>query len=324
MAEGKLDALCDISLGAFLALKRRNPNIVAWRDSLPYAWLDPCPRNLEFNCTREPWNDKDMRWAINYAIDRGKIVSIAYEGTTLPSIAPFPLYPPLVKYIDLARQAGLYEKYPVDKYDTTRARRIIESKGYKIGKNGYYEKNGKILDLEINIPESFIEKQRISQIIVEQLQSIGINATSRNMANGTWTEEGSYGRFTAQVGWGTCSSVNEPWSTLDAFNARWALPAGQRADLNHWRWKNQAFSTIVDSMGVLPLNDPKIEGLFIRAMEIWLNELPIIPLTQARKLNPFNTTYWTGWPTEKNNYIHMPTWWQSAHRIIHNLRPAGH
>ncbi len=37
-----------------------------------------------------PWNDAEMRWAINYAMDRDQIVQIAYEGTTTKSRMPLP------------------------------------------------------------------------------------------------------------------------------------------------------------------------------------------------------------------------------------------
>jgi peptide/nickel transport system substrate-binding protein len=57
-------------------------------------------------------------------------------------------------------------------------------------------------------------------------------------------------------------------------------------------------------------------------MELWLTDLPVIPVTQARKLIPFDTTYWTNWPTAENNYLHATTWWQSTHKIIHSLERA--
>ena len=78
----------------------------------------------------------------------------------------------------------------------------------------------------------------------------------------------------------------------------------------------------MDQIGLLPLGDPTIDALFVKAMDIWLDELPVIPVTQARRIIPFNTTYWTGWPTASNNYVQPPTWWQSAHLIIHHLKPV--
>ena len=94
---------------------------------------------------------------------------------------------------------------------------------------------------------------------------------------------------------------------------------------NFVRWtgpKAETYSQIVSQIGILPLGDPTINPLFAQAMEIYLSEQVTIPLTQTAQLRPFDTTYWTGWPTAKNNFIHPVTWWMSAHRIIHNLRKA--
>lgn len=323
MANGDLDSLMDVSLGAFQALKQRNPNIVVWSSQSPYAWLDPCPRSFEVNHTMPPWGDKDMRWALNYAINREEIVTIAYEGTTLPARLFFPAYPPLNRYVDLLDKAGLYEKFPVMKHDPDKAKAIIESKGYVKNKNGYYEKDGKELALLITTHEAFIEKQRVAQVLVEEFQRIGINASTRNEAGATWTDNFQFGNFESRMGWQATGSVTEPWSSMDTMSARWILPVGERAQYNGWRWKNEAYSALVAQIGVLPLNDPTIDDLFVQAMTIWLEELPVIPVTQARKLIPFDTSHWTGWPTSENNYMHPPTWWQSTHKIIHTLKPVG-
>ncbi|MBW7883352.1 MAG: ABC transporter substrate-binding protein [Caldilineaceae bacterium] len=329
MANKQLDSLMDITLGALQALQDQNPNVITWFDEPPYAWVpDPCSRTLEFNTTREPWNDPEMRWAINYAIDRDEIVAIAYEGTTLKSRHFFPAYPPLDAMVDKAIEAGTWNLDQLWTHDPDMAKQIIESKGYTLNSNGYYEKDGQELSLDITTHEAFIEKQRIAQVIVEQLQRIGINASTRNEAGSTWSENFWQGNFEAKMGWQTCGSVNEPWRSMDTFNVRWVKPVGERAadDQNSWRWTGanaDAYSAVVDEIGVLPLGDPAVDGLFVDAMQYWFEDLPVIPITQAKKIIPFDTTYWTGWPTAADDYIHPPTWWQHTHVILHNLQPAG-
>ena len=326
MADGQLDSLMDITLGALLALKSRNPNVITWFDDLPYAWVpDPCSRTFELNLTKEPWNDKDIRWALNYAIDRDQIVEIAYEGTTLKSRHFFPAYPPLDRYVDLGIEQGAWDLDRLWRYDPDETRKILESKGYTLNDKGYYEKDGKELTMEITTHEAFIEKQRIAQVLVEQFQAVGINAVNRNEAGGTWGDNFAFGTFDTRMGWQTCGSVNEPWASMDRFNVRWLKPVGERATGNAWRWSGEAaeaYSAIVDEIGVLPLGDPRIDDLYVEATKIWFDELPVIPITQARKIIPFDTTYWTNWPTFENDYIHPPTWWQHTHVIIHNLKPA--
>jgi len=329
MAKNDLDSLMSVSLGAFLALKQLNPNIVAWTDDQPYSWIDPCSRTLDFNHAKEPWDDPEMRWAINHALNRDQIVEIAYEGITIPSAHFFPAYPPLNRYVDLAQDAGLYDTYPVMKHDPDLAKQIIESKGWVMNKDtGYYEKDGTELSMQITSFDD-TEFNDMANIIVEQLQGIGINAVHDvqaipsfidNLLNATFED--------AYVFFGACGSVNEPWQSMDAFNVRHLPTEGGSVEgfySNNFRWNTEnavEYSAIVDQIRELPLGDPKIDELFVEAMALWLEELPIIPLVEAPKLVPFDETYWTGWPTADNNYIQPATWWQSAHIIIHNLEPV--
>jgi len=319
MADGQLDSLMDITLGAYEALKARNPNVIAWYPELPYAWLDPCSRTFEFNTTMEPWNDKEMRWALNYLIDRQQIVDIAYEGTTQASHSFFPAYPPLNEYLTLIEDDAKYQDLWTT--DVAKAQQIFESKGWTKSGN-YYMKDGKELAINIETHEAFIEKQRIAAVLVEQFQAAGVNATTRNIAGGTWDDNLRFGTFEARMGWQNCGSINEPWASMDTLSNRWIEPVGERASNNGWRWDNTEYSAAVEQIGTLPLGDPQIDELFVKAMTIYYDELPTIPITQAKKLIPFDNTYWTNWPDSENNYIHSTTWWQSTLVILTNLQPA--
>ncbi|MBM4456237.1 MAG: ABC transporter substrate-binding protein [Chloroflexi bacterium] len=319
MADKKLDSLMDITLGAFQAIKAKNPNVIAWYDKLPYATLDPCSRTFEFNTTLPPWNDPEMRWAINMLIDREKIVKIAYEGTTVASVSPFPAYPPLNRLTDLMKGDPNYDK--LWKVDQAAAEAVFKAKGWA-KKGNYYEKDGKQLAMTIETHEAFIEKQRITDQLVEMFQAAGINATHRKIAGATWGDNLAFGKFEVRMGWQNCGSINEPWATLNTLNASWLKPVGERASANGWRWDNKEFSALVDQIGTLPLGDPKIDELTKKALSIYYKELPTIPVTQAKKLIPFDTTYWTNWPSATNNYMASWTWWQTTHNIIHNIKPA--
>jgi len=320
MADKKLDSLMDVTLGAFQAIKAKNPNVIAWYDKLPYATLDPCSRTFEFNTTLPPWDDPEMRWAINMLIDRDRIVKIAYEGTTVASKSPFPAYPPLNRFVDMMNGDPNFDK--LWKVDQAGAEAIFKAKGY-VKKGNYYEKDGKQLAMAIETHEAFIEKQRIADQLVEMFQAAGINATHRKLAGATWGDNLNFGKFEVRMGWQNCGSINEPWGTLDTLSNRWLKPVGERASNDGWRWNNKEFSGLVAQIGTLPLGDPKIDDLTKKALAIYYKELPTIPVTQAKKLIPFDTTYWTNWPTATNNYMASWTWWQTTLNIIINLKQAA-
>ncbi len=323
MAANKLDSLMDITIGTFEALQKQNPKVIAWLDQKPYITLDPCSRVFMFNTAVAPWNDKDMRWAINYAIDRDQIVSVAYSGTTVKSKSFFPAYAPLNAYVKKLEDAKIFEKYALWTHDAAKAKQIIESKGYKMGSDGYYAKDGKQLKMDISTNAAYIEKQRIADVLVEQFQKVGINASRHDEANSTWDSNRQMGNYDTQMNWHNCASVNEPWASMDTLSNRYYKPVGQLANSDESRFNNQEYSDLVAQIGSLPLGDPRIDPLFIKAMDIYYSELPTIPITQARKLIPFNTTYWTNWPTGKNNYASAWTWWQSTYEILVAIKPAG-
>ena len=58
MVDHNLDSLMDIALTTFKTLKAKNPAVIAWYSKLPFAVLDPCMREFEFNTGLKPWDDK--------------------------------------------------------------------------------------------------------------------------------------------------------------------------------------------------------------------------------------------------------------------------
>ncbi|WP_162606226.1 ABC transporter substrate-binding protein [Jiangella asiatica] len=322
IADHQLDSVADITAGAFISLQTRNEYAAAWVDEEPYSWVDPCVRLLSFNHTVQPWNDRELRWAVNHAIDRDEIVAIAYEGATTPARFFFPSYPQLDKYVDLLESEGLFEEYPLLEHNPDRAIEILERKGYT--KNGeFYEKDGQPLQLRIDTPSEITEIKRIAQVIVEQLRRVGINATSNGLAYATWSDNVANGQYEAVTDWGACGSVSEPWSSMQLYHPRWVVAPGQRANGNVVRWTNQQYGENVDRFAELPLDDPQIETHVVAAARAWLDDLPFIPIAQAKKLVPFDSYYWEGWPSQSNNYVQPPTWWQSTHKILQNLTPAN-
>jgi peptide/nickel transport system substrate-binding protein len=321
----ELDSVMDITLGAFEALRAQNPNIIAWFDGMPWVWLDPCPRQMSLNNLVAPWDDPGMRHMLNFATDRTEVIAIAYEGVTIPSRSMFVEYGGMFPYIEALEDAGLTFSPTADLEAATA---ILEDKGYALNSDGYWEKDGEVLSISIQAHEGFIEKRRITADLVEQYQRFGIDASAAIIAGATWEDNKNFGNYEATTDWDACASVNEPWATMDRFNARWFTPIGERTPgtNNHMRWhgaNNDAYSAIVDQIGVLPLGDPAIVDMVVEAYGYWYEDLPFIPLNQATKLIPFDTTYWVGWPTAENNYNHPATWWASTHQILQNLEKAG-
>lgn len=325
MSNGQLDSVMNITLGAFEAIQARNPNVMAWHADLPYAWADPCPRQLSFNTAVAPWDNVNMRKAVAAIIDRNQIIEIAYEGTSEPSRTMFVQYGGMNPLIEAIEAAGMTLN-PAG--DAAAGKAMIEAEGWTLNSAGIYEKDGTTLTADILVNNSTAEYTRTVDVIVEQLRAAGIDATSRPLTDATMDTNLNNGEFALAYNWDSCGSVNEPWNSMNRFTTHFVVPLGQRSpgSNNYVRWNTEgtaAYTAIVDEIGTLPLGDPQIVPMVVEAYRYIYDEVPFIPLVQASKLVPFDTTYWTGWPTAENNFNHPATWWNSTHQIILNLQKAG-
>lgn len=316
--ENGFDTMQDMTLGAFEAMKAQNDQWIAFFPEKPYAWLDPCARIISLNSMMEPWNDKDMRWMLNYVMDRQQIIDIAYEGTTIMAPYYWPAYPSMQPYADLIPQETI-DKMLTPNLDE--AARILTEKGYTKGAE-YWEKDGQPLAIEIQVPE-YIELERIGDVFVEQLQKFGINATKVRLESAFY-DNFNQGNYAAQSNWFACGSVAEPWLTLRTFAGE-AAPIGENpisGQTNGFRWSNARYTELVAEIGTLAWDDPKLMELTEEALAILYDELPALPAAQARKLVPFNNTYWTGWPTNDNYYMTPTNWWNNFIWTITTIEKA--
>jgi peptide/nickel transport system substrate-binding protein len=318
--QNNFDSMQDITLGAYQAIIAQNKKWAAFYPDKPYSWLDPCARIISFNSLKAPWDDKQMRQMINYVMNRQQIIDIAYEGTTMMGPYYWPHYPAMKPFEDLI-PADTMAKFL--KPDTAAAAKILTDKGYVKGTK-YYAKGGKDLTIEIQVPSDFIELTRVGDVLVEQLQKFGVNASESKLAAAFYTNS-NVGAYESQSNWFACGSVNEPFSTLNTFTGQAAPlgtnPKGPPID-NAFRWYNKAYDDLVAQIGTLKLDDPKVLDLTKQALTILYDELPALPSAQARKLVPFNNTYWTGWPTAANYYITPTDWWDNFIVTVTTIKKA--
>ena len=326
LAANELDAAQNVSVGTFEAVRFQNDNVIAWYDDYPYAAADPCARQLEINTSIAPWDDPNMRKAVASIIDRNQIVNVAVEGATVPSETMFAQYGSMASFIDAVKAAG-YGLSPSGDADAGKA--LIEAAGYTMGSDGIYEKDGEDLSVDIHVNSASLEYTRTIDVIVEQLNRAGVAAKSVPVENGVfWGEVLPFGAYEMSYSWLSCGSVNEPWASMGRYTVKDVVPVGERSPgfNNTARWDGpaaEAYSAIMDDIADRALGDPEVPGLVADAYRYLDAEMPFIPLVQSAKLIPFNTTYWTGWPTNENYYNHPFFWWNHTHQIIHNLEKAN-
>jgi peptide/nickel transport system substrate-binding protein len=81
----QIDGGRQLLIGTFEAARVQNPNLASWNTEGPnWGAPDGCDYSLVFNQLKEPWNDLNLRWAINSAIVR----TSATRARTTPVPSP--------------------------------------------------------------------------------------------------------------------------------------------------------------------------------------------------------------------------------------------
>jgi peptide/nickel transport system substrate-binding protein len=305
------------------ALQAQNPKLVAYTNEPPLGWIDPCPRMLTVNSMVPPWDNKEMRWALSYAINRQQIVDVVNEGAGATSNFIFPAYEALAPFQEAINEIVA----PIGEFNQDKSRELIEKNGYTLdaGTGKYVGADGTTLTLDIVLPP-FMEPW--ARMVSQQLNDVGIDAVLRVLEWGVFRDQTGRGQFTAATQWDGCGSVIEPWFGMQRYHKKWVNPIGTPGTEyvdntnNGGRWVNDEYSALIDELGALPLGDPRVVDLMKQAVTIWADELPDIPLVQTPVFILFNETYWTNWPTKDNNYVQPPSHWQHFLRVLTELQPA--
>jgi len=313
----QLDAGAALQPATFPTVFRQNPKVTTHTgQSPPYGYMDWWPISLYVNNERAPFNDKEVRWALSYYLDRKQLIEVGYLGANTPSQLPLPPYPPLLPYFDAIKD--LLAKYDTNEFAPKKADGLLAGKGFKKDGDGFWtDPQGK--RLSVNIIGFGASGPAIGPVVVELLKRRGVEAGLALPPD--FDSRFQKGEYDAAI-YGHGGSVNEPYATLRLYQgASIAVPGAHQA--NFARWKNAEYDKLVDeAYGTDPNDTKKLAEIWRRAMEIWLPELPDIQLVQNYHRIPWNTTYWKNWPTEENAYVNGAHWHLTFAMVLWNLHPA--
>lgn len=118
---------------------------------------------------------------------------------------------------------------------------------------------------------------------------------------------------------GNFSSMRDPYFVLRQYQSRFVKPTNEPADMP-WRWRNSKYDKLIDLMGRTPNKDSEMINIYRQAIDIWLSELPSIPIVQWPHRIPHNEKYWTNWPNQENPYINSAYWSRTWLLVLLNLQ----
>ena len=169
-----------MQLGNIKAAMDRNPKIASWSgNNPPYGYVDWWPTGLGFNDMKEPYNDPEIRRAINNVLNRDEIVKIGYQGAGENTVVPYPGFPALNEYTKGI--ADLLQKYPVDDFNLEKSAAIDAVE--RATPRTRAASGPRTATDSRSVVITFPVEQDVTPVIVQQLRKGGFDASFKMPSN---------------------------------------------------------------------------------------------------------------------------------------------
>jgi peptide/nickel transport system substrate-binding protein len=289
LKSGTIDAAWGLPQAQFSALKSDSSF-----KAVPYSYYNW--NYLEFNSYGKASSlgnpvlrDWKFRDALNYAVDKQRLATLAYDGYAQPAttiIPPNVWQNPDYHWQPAAGQASTF--------DLAKASRLLTQAGYKLSPGGArLDLRGKPIKLRLYSSTDSSPEQSEAKLITGWLDSLGLKITLSVVDPGTLQADiyNSHGKAWAPdydlVVW-NWTGYFDPGQTLVCFTTP------QIGSLDEPYWSNAQYDALNTQQA--SAIDPQVRKTPIWEMQqLMYQQTPWVVLTYPDYLEAYNTTRWTGW-----------------------------
>ena len=250
---------------------------------------------LSFNCYDSPDSmgnpvllDSRFRQALNYALDREKLASVAFNGF---ASAGTTLMPP-----DNWTDPDYHWQPPADQlysFDLAKAGQLLDEAGYRKGSDGLRMYKGKPISLRFWTLADNVQEQTAGKMMTGWFRQLGLKVDFEVIDTGALLSRvynfvgPTYKPDFDMYIW-YWDGFSDPGITLSAFTT--AAIGGN----NEQGWSNPEFDALSHQQATT-LDPEQRKGYIWQQQEIIYQDTPQIAYVYPRYLQAYNTAKWTGW-----------------------------
>ncbi len=305
LKQGELDVIADVPGAQFKALQDANePDIVTLNADSPSF------TELSFNVWEDEDSlgnpillDREVRIAIEYALDRQELIDVALMGFGEVGST---LVPPLFEFWHLDVGSDFRA------HDQQRAAEILEAAGYSIAPDGVrVSPDGEQLAFTLLIRTESTDNQKMASMIKDMLAEVGIEITVSVIDEGTLTDRIYDGDFDMFI-WGWFVDV-DPSSILKIATTD---------EIMSWSdcfYSNPAYDEL-HLIQQRTMDQNERQALIYEMQRIFYNDAPYIMLSYDPELMAYRTDKYEGWVRNPRT---GPVLFTNVIDTYEQLRPIG-
>jgi peptide/nickel transport system substrate-binding protein len=259
-----------------------------------HIWSPPVSNvSLIPNMAQGPTANLQVREAIAYALNRAQIASIGEQGEEQAANQTGVINPTFGAYFN---QSALSSS-GYDAANLTKAAQLLSQAGYSTSHP---------LSLTVKNTTGYSDWDADLQVVKQELAGIGINLTTQDEANNTFTSDLQNGNF--QLAFygppGGPTPYYELHLMLDSANMQ---PLGQAAQGDYGRYKNTTVDQLFGQYAAATSAADQ-ESAIKQISTYMINDVPLIPVVEAVDWYQYSTADLQGWPSAADPYAQPAPW----------------
>jgi len=270
-----------------------------------HYWFPPIDNiNVWFNTTLAPLDNKAVRQAIAYSIDRGAVSQKGEFGYEPAGNQTGVLSPTFDSWIDKSQA----DKYGY-KFDVAKAQSLLKQAGFTKDSSGIYQdSSGKKLSFSIINIAGYTDWVASVQVIQDNLKQVGIELKPVNLEATAYFDKLFTGNFELAYGSVNTSPGPSPYYELrNTLHSATTAAIGQTAAGDYGRYKNPTLDGLFDQYGGTT-DSAKQHDLIKQVEKIILDDVPVIPVTEGVAWYQYSTKDFAGWPTKDDPFAAPAPW----------------
>lgn len=236
------------------------------------------------------FSDIRVRRAISMAVDRAGDLRNVFGSNGRLGHGPFPM---TVSFAD--------SNTKILPYDTTAARALLDSAGWRAGSDGIRVKNGRRMRFSLLYPVSSVPRKRYAVLIQDQLRRVGVQVDLDQVDAKTDNDRVFAHDFDATLhGWSTDPGV-------DGLRQNWGTagigPTGQ----NLLQYSNRRADALMDS-ATAAFDPVKATSYAARAEQIIIDDAPAVWLYDFTSIDAVNRRVTPAAFRPDGWWVNLPDW----------------
>jgi len=218
---------------------------------------------LQFNCARAPFDDKNVRKAVGYAIDSDSIVKNILNGIGVAARGR--AYSPVMMYSD--------DNLPLFTADINKSKELLTAAGFRDSDgDGIVEKNGQPLEMDMLISTWSSRQQRVAEACQGQLAQAGIKANIKVMETAAMEQLEGQGNFDVLLRTGFFVWGPYPHHVKIHYSKNYKS-----------HYSNESYDRLVEQAEAIPEENKKAQ-LYSEIQKMILDEVPAYYIVHEEKV----------------------------------------